>query len=39
MGAPFGNKNAAGGRGSSATSRMRKALKQGKSKRTLARLN
>ena len=38
MGAPMGNRNAAGGRGGSATNRMRAAVKRGKSKRTLAKL-
>ena len=38
MGAPMGNRNAAGGRGRSATNRMRAAIKKGKSRRTLAKL-
>lgn len=38
MGAPLGNRNAAGSRGGSATNRMRAAVKRGKSKRTLAKL-
>lgn len=38
MGAPLGNRNAAGSRGGSATRGFRKAIQRGKSKRTLARL-
>jgi hypothetical protein len=38
MGAPIGNRNAAGSRGGSATRRMRAALLRGKTRRTLSRL-
>jgi uncharacterized protein YjcR len=38
MGAPMGNRNAAGGRGGSATNRMRAAAKRGRSRLTMSRL-
>lgn len=38
MGAPLGNRNAAGSRGGSATRGFRSAIKKAKSRRTLAKL-